>query len=344
MTRHATTNLLLFLIVVFLSGFVLKVAQPVLIPVLIALLLAYVMDPIVLTLHRRLSVPLFPAVLLTGLLFLGISFVLGIVVYANLMDFARSFPRYQARLTAMIRDLVAGIQDWWPQVLHSQILDEIRRLPVASMVLNAASSIIANLVRFLTIFLLSLVVLFGKQFLIRKVLHSFPGQGRRIARLLLHIDEDLRRYIVVKTLISLLIGISTSVTLLLFGVEFAVILGMVTFLLNFIPYLGSTIAVLLAVLVAVIQWAEPARVFWVFAVLVVLQNLIGTLLEPRVVGGRLNLSIVVVFFALLFWGWLWGPAGVLLAMPMTTSLKVILASIPSLQATARLFEPMRRSR
>ena len=344
MTREATTNLLLFLIVIFLTGFFLKIAQPVVIPAMIALLLAYVMDPLVLVLHRRVAVPFFPAVLLTGLLFLGIFFALGIVFYASLMEFVRAFPQYQNRLVSLLRDLVAGIRDWWPEVLHFELLNEIRRLPLASLALNAAGSIASNLALFLTVFLLSLIVLYGKQYLIRKVLHTFPGQGRKIARLLLHIDSGLRRYIVAKTMISLLIGAASAAALLLFGVDFAVILGVATFLLNFIPYLGSTIAVLLAALVALIQWADPARVFWLFAVLVVLQNLVGTLLEPRVMGGRLNLSIVVVFFSLLFWGWLWGPAGVLLAMPMTTSLQVILANIPSLAGAARLFEPVRRKR
>jgi AI-2 transport protein TqsA len=343
--RVNATTALLFIVVVFLTGVVLKLTQTVVISMLIALLLAYVMDPVVLLLRRLRFLPLWLSVLITALLFLGMFFGFGIIIFNNLMDFAVRFPSYQFRFTAMVRDLIVWVEATFNVNVRTEILDQIRRIPVPSIIFNATRSIISILLRFLLVFFFSLLILHGKYGLIRKILRSYPGRrGLRMSRILIHIDEGLRKYLGVKTLASLVIGTSTTVVLLLFGVEFAIILGAVTFILNFIPTLGSTIATFLPVLVALIQWADPARPFWIFVTLTALQNLIGTVLEPKVMGGRLNLSLLVVLFSLLFWGWLWGPAGVLLAVPMTTSIRIVLANVPSMQGTAQLLEPLPRRR
>jgi AI-2 transport protein TqsA len=162
--------------------------------------------------------------------------------------------------------------------------------------------------------------------------------------ILRRIDSDLREYIGIKTLMSLFVGVGSGVILVLFGTEFAIILGFLTFLLNFIPYLGSAIAVALPPLIFLAQTQSLARVAWLIVCLVLIQNLIAQVVEPRTVGRRLNLSIVVVFFTLLFWGWLWGAPGVLLAIPMTTSLKIVMENIPSFRPFAMFLEKIPRRR
>lgn len=344
MNRLSATNGILLLIALILTGVAMRLAQPVIIALLIALLLGYMMDPLVLLL-RRLSVPLWAAVPLTALLFLAIFFGFGILITSSLLDFARDFPYYQARFTALVRDLIAALPPSTQGVLRVQILEELRRIPVTAVALNAVGSTFSLLFGFLVMFLFSNLILYGKYRLIHKILRSVPrAQARRIVTILIHIDDGLRRYLGVKTLMSLLIGVSTGIVLVLFGVQFAIILGVLTFLLNFIPTLGSGVATVLPPLVALLQWAQLARPFWIFVILLGLQNLVGTLLEPRIVGERLNLSLPVVFFSLLFWGWLWGPAGVLLAVPMTTAIKIVLANIPALHAAARLLEPLPKRR
>ena len=127
--------------------------------------------------------------------------------------------------------------------------------------------------------------------------------------------------------------------------EFAIVLGFLTFVLNFIPYLGSLVAVILPVLIALVQFASVGKALWILLVLVILQNLVAQVLEPNLVGSALKIPIPVVFFSLFFWGWFWGTPGVLLAMPLMTSLKIVLADIPSLRPIALLLEkgPRRRS-
>jgi AI-2 transport protein TqsA len=108
--------------------------------------------------------------------------------------------------------------------------------------------------------------------------------------------------------------------------------------LNFIPYLGSTIAVILPVLISLIQFGSWTRPLWVLLALLAIQNLVAQVLEPRIVGSGLKISVPVVFFTLFFWGWLWGAAGVLLAVPMTTSLKIVMENVPGAHPFALLLE------
>ncbi|MBA7532739.1 AI-2 transport protein TqsA [subsurface metagenome] len=143
---------------------------------------------------------------------------------------------------------------------------------------------------------------------------------------------------------SLLIGFCTTIILFFFNVEFAIILGCITFLFNFIPNLGSTIAAMLPPLIALIQYGSYSRSLWILFTLIIFQNLIGNLLEPRIVGHRLKVTLTVVFFALLFWGWLWGAPGVLLAVPMTTSIKIVMTNIPALESFSRMMEKTPKKR
>jgi AI-2 transport protein TqsA len=143
----------------------------------------------------------------------------------------------------------------------------------------------------------------------------------------------------------MIIGASSGVALTLFQVEFAIVLGFLTFVLNFIPYLGSLVAVILPVLIALVQFASIGKALWLLLILVILQNLVAQILEPALVGSGLKITIPVVFFSLFFWGWFWGAPGVLLAIPLMTSLKIVMEDVPSLRPIALLLEkgPRRRS-
>jgi len=236
-------------------------------------------------------------------------------------------------------ETISKIQIYSDEVFKTDLLNELRRIPIASIVLSMAGSVINILLKFLVIFVYALLILYGKYRITRKIMHSFARQkGKKIAIVLKHIDEGLRRYLGVKTLMSLLIGFCTTIVLLFFNVEFAIILGCITFLFNFIPNLGSTIAVMLPPIIALIQYGNYSRPLWILFTLIIFQNLIGNLLEPRIVGYRLKVTLTVVFFALLFWGWLWGAPGVLLAVPMTTSIKIVMSNIPELQSFSRMME------
>lgn len=344
MDSMKTINILLTVIVIFIAGFLLKLAQTLIISVLIAVLLAYIMDPL-LAVFRRLRLPLTLSILITALVFLSAFTGFGIIFYQSMLDFARELPEYQNRLMSMLNDLLSHLPMVTGEQIKTNLLTELRNIRLATLVLSAAGSIANILSNFFVVFLYAVLFLVGKYTLTRKLLRSFPRpSAKRIVLILRRIDADLREYIGIKTLMSLFVGVGSGVILVLFGTEFAVILGFLTFLLNFIPYLGSAIAVALPPLIVFVQTQSPVRILWLVICLVLLQNLIAQVVEPKTVGRRLNLSIVVVFFTLLFWGWLWGAPGVLLAIPMTTSLKIVMENIPAFRPFALLLEKMPRRR
>jgi AI-2 transport protein TqsA len=341
--RRVTSNILLTVITIVIAGAVLRFARSVFIPLLIALFIGYMMDPVV-SLLRRARIPLIVAVLVTGVIFLGAFLFFSYVLFESAQDFAASFPRYQRAFINMINDLLTRLQIA-ANIFGVQILDELRKIPIGSIVLSTIQSVFGFVTEFIVIFVFSLLFLFGKYGFTRKLLRSFPQkEAKRIVMVLLHIDRDLRKYIGIKSFVSILVGAGTGLTLALFHVEFAVIIGVLTFLLNFIPYLGSTIAVVVAVLIPLVQFGSWATALWILLVLLALQNIMAQLVEPNLVGAGLKLSIPVVFVSLFFWGWLWGAPGVLLAVPMTTSLKIVMEDIPMLRPFARLLEraPHRR--
>jgi AI-2 transport protein TqsA len=342
--RRVTSNILLTVITIFIAGVILRLAKSVFIPILVAAFLAYLMDPMVALLRRR-RVAVVLAVLIAGTVFLGVFSVFSYILYNNTLDFARKIPSYQAAFVNMVKQAVDRFELLTNEIFELRILDELRRIQIGPLVLSTVSSIAGLLADFLLVFLFSLLILASKYTLTRKLLRSFPHkEAKRLVMVLLHIDRDLRKYVGIKSFVSIVVGVASGVALALFRVEFAIVLGFLTFVLNFIPYLGSLFAVLLPVLIALVQFASIGQALWILLVLVIIQNLVAQLLEPSLVGSGLKITIPVVFFALFFWSWFWGAPGVLLAIPMTTSLKIVMEDIPGLRPFALLLEKMPRKR
>jgi predicted PurR-regulated permease PerM len=342
--RRVTSNILLAIIAVVLIGALLRFARAVIIPLLVAGFLAYLMDPLV-SLLRRLKVPVIVGVIVAALLFLSAFLVFGWILYHSALDFAKAFPRYQRGFVELVRNLVLRMQEAANTLIGLGPLEELQKVPVGPILLSTLRSLANFLREFLVVFAFSLLFLVGKYGLARKLLRSFPRkEAKKIAVALIHIDADLRKYIGVKSLASLLVGVATGLALSLFRVEFAIVIGFLTFVLNFIPIIGSIIAVIIPVLLAAIQFGSWLQAVWVTLTLLVLQNLVAQLFEPKVLGVRLNLSVPIIFLSLLFWGWLWGAAGVLLAVPLTTSVKIIIEDIPGLRPFALLLEKAPRKK
>jgi AI-2 transport protein TqsA len=343
--RRVTSNVLLTIITVILVGVLLRLASSVIIPLLVAGFLAYLMDPLV-SLLRRLKVPVIAGVILAAVLYLAGFLIFGWILYHSTLEFAKAFPKYQHGFVELMRGLIQRIQ----QAANTLIgldhpLEQLQQVPVGSILLSTLRSLANFLREFIVVYVFALLFLVGKYGLVRKLLRSFPRkEAKKIAVVLMHIDADLRKYIGVKSLASLLVGVSAGLALSLFRVEFAVVIGFLTFVLNFVPIIGSIIAVLIPVLLAAVQFSSWVTALWVLLTLLVLHNLVAQLFEPKVLGMRLNLSVPMIFLSLLFWGWLWGIAGVLLAVPLTTSVKIIIEDIPGLRHFALLLEKAPRKK
>jgi predicted PurR-regulated permease PerM len=148
------------------------------------------------------------------------------------------------------------------------------------------------------------------------------------------INTSVMKYLWVKTLINLATGLLTALVLGIAGIDFFILWGIIAFVLNYIPYIGSIFAVAFPVLMALVQ-ITPLGALVILLCLIAVHFTLGNFIEPKVMGRELNLSPLVVLIALAFWGWLWGFIGMVLAIPITATIKIVMEHIPATRNLSR---------
>ena len=328
----------IWLLAVIAVCFVLKAAQSVVVPLVIAWLLAYVIAPPVNFLTRRCRIPSVLSVTLVLLVLVALASYAGLGVQQRLMAFAQKVPAYAPRLTALIADYAARL--------------DIPQSALAGIDISGAlTSSLLRLTRFILnltynstlVFIFLFFMLLTRPFSGNKILAAFPRRAAAISSLLNTISSQIAIYLGTLFFISVVTGVAVWAALYLLGVDFAFTWGLLAFLLNFIPTLGSIVATVLPAVTALVQHGGslgPALL--VAGVLTVIQTLLGSLLAPKLYGDRLNLSPVTILLFLLFWGWLWGIPGVLLSVPLAATIQIALAHIPGLTPLAILMGSSKR--
>ncbi len=311
----------------------LRVASPVLVPLALALFLAVLAQPLFTGLVRR-RVPIGLAVLAT-MLVLGLVITVFLLLLAGSLSEVREVgPHY----VAVLRDRIAYTIEWWQDkgILLQDWIPTRWRQPEAYVAL--AGGTVAGTFRFLsgaTIVLLTLVFLLFEAAIFGRKLERLPPHLRENFRHFAHVSRELEHYLAIKTLMAASVGLTIGLWLALLGVDFAVLCGLLAFAFHFVPNVGAILAAAPALLLAFIQF-DPAKALVVGAGYVVIGLALGNLVEPALLGRRLNLSPLVVFLSLIFWGWLWGPIGMFLSVPMTMAIKIVLEHSPDWSWAARL--------
>ena len=341
--------LLLGTLVLFALGVALRELRPVLLPFVTAVLLSILFKPIVVVLQQR-RYPRLLALAVVLLSLLVVLFLFVLVLYTSLGSFLEVLPRYEAKFDRTLAEALLTVREVALQM--GVQVDETRspELVQLSTITRALSSGVGSFLGFAgNAFLVVLFVLFvlaGSGDLATKVEQAFPSNfAHRIAHVIANIERQVRQYLVTKTLISAVTGVITTFILLLTGVDFALLWGFLTFLLNFIPNLGSIVATLLPVTLALLQFDTLAQPLIVLVLLGITQVTIGNVLDPRIMAFSLNLSPLFVLVSLIFWGWLWGIWGMLLAVPITATIKIICENVGPLHPLAVLMGgPIRPTR
>ena len=333
---------LLFLLVLRALGTAIAAWGEFLLPLVLAVFLMSVINPIIAYLEKRkLPGPL--AVLLSILLFVLIFGLVGMVIENSIDDFALELPKYQRRIDTMTQNIEEFLKIDEEQMIRESgespnwILSVLQKFTLSDALPKLAGTIGDLLSDTLLVFLFMLFFLSGRNTLIPKIKRAFPENiSTKIAFAFNNINHQVQQYMLIKTFVSLLTGAVTFIVLHLFGVDFAEIWALLTFLLNFIPSIGSFIATLLPVLAALLQFDSYAKVVGLAICLFAGQFFMGNILEPRILGKRVNLSPVFLMFALIYWGWQWGIIGMLLAVPLAVITKIICENIPPLRFLAIL--------
>lgn len=156
-------------------------------------------------------------------------------------------------------------------------------------------------------------------------------KGDSLSKLIININTQVSRFLLLKTIISLATAIIVYIGLGIIGVDFKFVWAVLTFFFNFIPTVGSILITVSTILFSTIQFFPNfVPVLWVSVLTLSIQMVIGNFLDPKIMGDSLNLSALIIWLALIYWGWVWGIAGALLAVPLTVTIKVICEYIPSL--------------
>jgi len=318
-------------VVVFLLGVFLKLAKPVLIPFCLALFLSLALTPVLDALVRR-KVPKSVALVVILCLTFILLYLMGVLFYSSGKQFAAELPSYNEMMKSFLDGLDQTIQN--PR-LKAEALGWINNLnaeKVGGLILSALGPFLSFMSQLLLVFVFMIFILAGRGRMETKIARAFPlDQAAAVTQAMRRIDRQVQKYLAVKTLMCVATGLLTAVILALFRVPFAVVFGVLAFLLNYIPTLGSIIATALPVLLAAFYFGSLGQALAILVLLMVLNLALGNVVEPRLMGKGLGLSPLLVFFSLFFGSWLWGIPGMILSVPILAILKIIFGNIPSLK-------------
>jgi predicted PurR-regulated permease PerM len=327
MNTARVNSTLLFIIAVVAVGSVLRLTGSIFLPLVIALLLSFVFTPLI----RRLSfyrVPRLISVFLIVIFFVGFAFLIGLILYQSSQSLLQEFPKYQQRFQEFLSLVIQTLG------LPDDILQELDlNRTIGSLVVSFSGNFMAFASGLTLVLIFLLFVLLEQPYLRSKLRQAFRDHAtRKIVIIIAHITNQVARYLGVKLFVSALTAVIVFVAFTIIGVDFAFIWMVLTFMFNFIPSIGSIVITIATTVFAVLQFAPD----WNYVIATALamsvtQLSIGNILDPQLLGDRLNVSPVIILLSLLLWGWIWGVMGMFLAVPLTVAIKISFENIPGME-------------
>ncbi len=308
-------------------GVVLKAAQSVILPFVIAWLLSYIFGPVVRFMAKRKVPSAFSVVLVLSIL-LGICYLGIFFLNTRIVAFAAAYPRYYDQLIVLTKSFTGNAlfpPDFWDGINWGE--------RIGKYLLSISGSLVSLMSNLVLVVVFLVFMLLGSPFVEFKIKRAFSQQyGATITSILKTISSQIGRYLSLQFLISMVTGFCVWVALSYLRVDFAVTWGVMAFALNFIPTIGSIVASVPPILLALVQYYPNTFPAIGSAVaLVMIQMTIGNVITPKIMGDSLDLSPVVILISLFFWGWLWGVVGALLSVPIAAIIKIICENVDSLK-------------
>lgn len=308
-------------LVVLLAG--LKAATPVLIPFLLSMFIAIIASPIV-SFLTRLRIPRVLSVLLVLLFIVCLIVLLAGVVGSSVNDFRASIPIYREQLLVQVAGLGEFAAKFDIDLSMNIVTDYFDPGIVLGLFANTLTGLSGAAANIFIILLVTIFMLLEADTMPQRMHDAIHNPGVRMSQVNKFL-KSVNSYIAVKTMISLLTAVPITIVLSLLDLDYAILWGILAFLLNYIPNVGSLIAAVPPVLLALLQLGASQSL--AVAGLYVSVNLVmGNIVEPRIMGKGLGLSSLVVVLSLIFWGWLFGSVGMLLSVPLTMIIKIGLES------------------
>lgn len=317
--QHTPLLVTLASLVIVIAG--LKVAAPLIAQFLMALFIAVVSTPSIRWMESK-KIPRAIAILLVLVTILLFVYLVVALVGDSVQSFSANKDIYMAKLTSQLNTLttwLVSIGIPFEGIEVGTIFEKADVMALVSRLIGGLGVIFGDFfVIFLSVvFILSEITSFPSKFA-----HAFSDSQDKMV----HVNQILgkiRHYLAIKTAASLLTGFLISILMVIIGVDYPFLWGMLAFLLNYIPNIGSIIAAIPALILALVQLG-PIAVLWTGLSFFAVNNLVGNYLEPKFMGKMLGLSAFVVFMSLIFWGWIFGSVGMFLSVPLTMTIKIAL--------------------
>jgi AI-2 transport protein TqsA len=324
----------LLIIVIFIGGVVFRLAKPVLFPFCLAVFLSFVLAPL-LDFSTRLKIPRVISIIFILIFTFFILYLLASIIYTSGEAFAAGLPDYSQKVNSVLTSIqekynLSGAE-WQPFDWAKQF--DLGR--IGGILLDAMGPFFSFISNLFLVLLFLIFILAGRGQILPKINMAFTKErASKVSEVIQNIDGQIQRYLAIKTIVSFFTGVLALIVLMLFGVDFAILFGLMTFILNYIPNIGSFIATVFPVFIAVFQFETIWPAVWILVILVFIQQVMGNIVEPRLMGEGLGLSPLVILFFLFFWGWLWGIPGMILAVPIAAIIKIVTSNVPDLEFIA----------
>ena len=325
----------------FLAGFgvfVLRELEGILVPLIIAIFIALLFQPFYKWMKSK-KIPGFIAITVIITIIIIISNITSVFVYAGIDSITANSAYYEAKIAELYINLTTMLHLSPEQTASIKESLQIKNLMHESSVTGAVSGIFSGVLSIFSNFVLILIYVifllseFGS--IRRRVARAF-NQDRAVVMYKTFIDifRDVRKYIIGKTLLSFAQSVVIWAILEIGGVEFAFMWAFIFFIFDFIPYIGSIVVSVFVGFAMIFQFGEFLYPVIITVLLIIVQNVKGNMVEPKVLGDQLDLSPILLLVSLLFWGYVWGIVGMILAYPIMSMIKIVFMNFPQTRPMA----------
>lgn len=306
------------------AAFALIYTRAIMIPFVLAIFIVSLVSPILDFQVIRLKFPRPIAVTITFLIVVVVIALLCFLIVDAIQTLVATAGRYSDSFANLAGQVILRVKEWGIDLKQEKMVTDVRN-KIPQLVTGAVGTVVGIVSSFFFVLIFVMFLLAGRN----------PYAVRSGVRA--DIDQQIRRYIAIKIAVSTLTGILVWAILTAIGLDLAGVFGMLAFLLNFIPSIGSIISTFLPIPIAVAQFEQaPWMIVFVIAVPGTIQTVIGNVIEPKWMGEGLHLHSITVLLALSFWGLLWGITGMFLAAPLTAIIRIILMQFETLRPIGKL--------
>lgn len=341
--RHIKLILSIFLAIAVL--YLMRALSNIVIPLFFALFLAVLLQPVVNLFNRIVSTKV--SVAITTLLTVAIFFFIGFGLFNVIQALISNSDSILESISSEVRPLINSYTSYIGVTFkEGEIRDSIADFLQTGSFWSASGSFFSSISGFAAELLFMILYFAGLlgaiahyDETIKYIVGSTPGhEMTKATDAFKKIKNSVTSYIKVKTYVSLLTGTGIGLMCLIFGVEYALLWGFIAFILNYIPYVGSLIAIIPPVILGIISFDSAGQVFLFFVCMEGVQLAMGNIVEPKWMGDSFSINTVSVLFGFVFWSFMWGTAGMLLAVPLTFMIKVILENVAGGEVVVRLMD------